>query len=204
MSDKIVVPNGMLEVAKAAYDKNWRENGAVITNKILEAALRWLSDALGTSSFRLIVDNVYAARKDRGKFPCDDAYCIAVESVRRMFLAPETEVPEEIKSLMFPVAQGIPVALADNTVTVKKEVNDRIIEAYRRGKEAKEEKIYCNCSKCDSGYMYSEPLSTSEYMYNKPGYCACGQKEDEHYSSCGCRSAQCRNVDFYRGKGSAK
>jgi hypothetical protein len=35
---------------------------------------------------------------------------------------------------MFPVAQGIPVVLADNTVTVKKEVNDRIIEAYRRGK----------------------------------------------------------------------
>ena len=92
MRDKIVVPDGMLKAAKAAYDKNWRENGAVITNKILEAALRWLSDELGTSSFRLTVDNVYAARKDRGKFPCDDAYCIAVESVRRMFLAPKPEV----------------------------------------------------------------------------------------------------------------
>ncbi len=92
MSDKIVVPAEMVKVAHKRLLGDLSRNLQDSIECILEAALRWLSDELGTSSFRLTVDNVYAARKDRGKFPCDDAYCIAVESVRRMFLAPKPEV----------------------------------------------------------------------------------------------------------------
>ncbi len=56
-----------------------------------------------------------------------------VEWQRRIFLAPEPEIPEEIKDLLSPTDPITGVALLTGLTEHGKSV---IIEAYRRGKEA--------------------------------------------------------------------
>lgn len=59
----------------------------------------------------------------------------AVEWQRRMFLAPEPEVPEPIKDLL---VDPMPTASNPCAVMDAKILNERVIEAYRRGQKAGE------------------------------------------------------------------
>ena len=96
--------------------------------RILEAALRWLSENPIVPTPPPISGDYLAIREDykmsRTSFSWESYY--AVEWQRRMFLAPETEVPEEIKDLVW-----------DNRGYaqdhVMKKHKEEILEAYHRG-----------------------------------------------------------------------
>ena len=118
---KIVLPEGMLKAAMDDIGERRGTYGGRIIEGALEAALRWLSDhpiiPTDTQMQALWDDSVGAGPFGTAKFA-------AVNWQRRMFLASEPEVPEEIKDLML--------------VGVNEEVsNKNIIEAFRRGKQAK-------------------------------------------------------------------
>lgn len=133
---KYVVPEKMLRAATASvmkihgygetssrYDYESHEANCRIA---LEAALRWLGEnpivptqeqlESLTSDWRLMGT------------PCCSTQFIAVEWQRRMFLAPEPEIPEEVKDLLYGECASF---------TAAERVDARIIEAYRRGKRSK-------------------------------------------------------------------
>ncbi len=126
MSNKIVVPEGMLKAVDAAWINAHGGPHPQASPKVakdiedgirfdLEAALLWQNEKLN------------AMLKPSPRNETQAAYNAAVEDVRRMFLAPEPEVPEEIKDLF--VGQET----LDNKGT---EMNHRIHEAYRRDQKA--------------------------------------------------------------------
>ena len=141
MEKKIVVPEEML---KSAIDGTWTQTHgnarpacsprvqADIENNIkatVEAALRWLSE-----------NPIEPTQKQSRKLYADVPQGLLVDEVpswyaivwqRRMFLAPDLEVPEDVDDLLWPVGCHTSVE------TVEQINNKRIIEAYRRGKEAK-------------------------------------------------------------------
>jgi hypothetical protein len=107
MSKKIEVPEGMSNAVREAthgYD-------AQTVNIGVEAALRWMDEEL--QKLKETVSHKQAK---------PEAYKAAIQDVRRMFLAPEPEVPEAIQDLWD----------ASPTPDTKR----RTIEAYRRGKES--------------------------------------------------------------------
>jgi hypothetical protein len=136
---RYVAPEGML---KAAIDAQWNESGAhPSARKILaaeeavkscvkaglEAALRWLSEN------PIVPTDGETKRIWRDTGLCNEVddselQCIAAEWQRRMFLAPEPEVSEEIKDLLLP---NIECGFFKPEV-----VNERMIECYRRGQKA--------------------------------------------------------------------
>ena len=120
---KIVVPDGMLAVATAACEKWSGIRESQLAQKVLESALAWLAKnpisptpeqaiAIAKSRFDDRVTGIWFATG-------------AVEWQRRMFLAPEPEVPEEIKDLMDRWGNRF---------------DEAILQAYRRGLAAKEKK----------------------------------------------------------------
>jgi hypothetical protein len=114
---KIVVPGGML---KAAMGETHRPDGNdAFVCGILEAALRWLAENPIVPSD----EDIESMREEAAL-----ARHFAVEWQRRMFLAPEPEVLEEIKDLLWDEA------LADDAGPRWK-INEGVIEAYRRGQE---------------------------------------------------------------------
>ena len=135
---KYIVPEGMLKAARSAWNRSiTRQERTPGDITILEAALLWLSKNPMCPT-HAEVESILAMvqfQSLRGT-SLDGLQDFAAMWQRRCFLAPEPEVPEAIKSLIFPTPQGIPVVIADNSVTVQVEVNNRILEAYRRGKES--------------------------------------------------------------------
>ncbi len=110
---KIVVPDGML---KAALDNGYKRFQAVEITVILEAALRWLSENPPLPT-RLQCEGMWRSAENNG-----DRYC--QEWVKQMFLAPEPEVPEEIKDL-----------LEWDCNNGSNYLKKYIVEAFRRGKK---------------------------------------------------------------------
>lgn len=83
MTTKITIPPGMLEaIKKVEYEAFYRADFAII----LEAALRWLEKHLPLPS---IADPKYQGPE------WATGWNLGVDAVRRMFLAPEPEVPED-------------------------------------------------------------------------------------------------------------
>lgn len=122
---KIVIPEGMLQ---AGWDAVHEANGIAGVSTVLEAALRWLSEnpILPTN---LAESAIYSEwKKDHDlQYPL----WILREWQRRMFLAPEPEVPEEIKDLLVSnedEKRGIPL------VTPSDVFNQKITEAFQRGR----------------------------------------------------------------------
>ena len=113
---RVVVPDGMLKAAVPCYLPDRQ-----LVHSILEAALLWLSE-------NPIVPTSEQLHSIIGKLPvamCDIVWterdrALIAEWQRRMFLAPEPEVPEQIKDLW--QAQPTPDA------------KRRTIEAFRRGR----------------------------------------------------------------------
>ncbi len=138
MSNKIVVPEGMLKAVDAAWINAHGGPHPQASPKVakdiedgirfdLEAALRWLSEnpIVPTMQELVSMQEAYCRQQMSGEH--NSMVFVAVEWQRRMFLAPEPEVPEEIKDLF--VGQET----LDNKGT---EMNHRIHEAYRRGQKA--------------------------------------------------------------------
>lgn len=132
MNRKIVVPEGMLEAVRKALCAGWFSGvlnlsanapGTVYrmhSQVALDAALLWLSEnpPLPTEAQ---CNEMWRAADNNG-----DRYC--QEWVRRMFLAPEPEVPQEIKDLQRICRFGDEANAEIRTV---------IAEAFRRGQESK-------------------------------------------------------------------
>ena len=114
---RVVVPDGMLKAAVPCYLPDRQ-----LVHSILEAALLWLSE-------NPIVPTSEQLHSIIGKLPmamCDIVWterdrALIAEWQRRMFLAPEPEVPEEIKDLW--QAQPTPDA------------KRRTVEAFQRGQQ---------------------------------------------------------------------
>lgn len=134
MPKRIVVPEGMLRAANKACEKEMARldpskpigyivaDAMCITDQVIEAALLWLSE-------NPIVPTMQQANEMATLTPLGGSFAqfSATEWQRRMFLAPEPEVPEEIADLLVGVHPDVaPIAL----------------EAYRRGQQSKEKERF--------------------------------------------------------------
>jgi len=132
MDGKIKVPDGMLQAGRATYSGYvTAEEGA---RRILEAALLWLSK----NPIVLTEEHTEKILKDMEsncQFPANDIFCIFVEKwQRRMFLAEEPSVPEEIRDLLWKNPFNV------NGVelhSLAEPLNESIVEAFRRGQRSK-------------------------------------------------------------------
>ena len=120
MSDKkYVVPEEGMSVALAAVS---REDKSIASVAVL-AFIRWQAESPKVPTVEQ-EKSMYDAWRENGRFKPENGAMMfaASEWQRRMYLAPEPEVPEEIKDLMWPNARSA----GDHDKSV--------IEAYRRGK----------------------------------------------------------------------
>jgi hypothetical protein len=112
---KIVVPEGMLQAAIHSDCMDEIEN--IDEEKMLEAAMRWQDGELQ----KLV--------KPSPRNECQASYNMAIDDVRRMFIAPDPEVPEDIADLVG--RWGKP---KDGELN---EPQAELIEAYRRGQKSR-------------------------------------------------------------------
>ena len=131
MSDEkrdVVVPEGMLNAVTNSrimipgMHAPWAED---IVLQILEVALRWQRDNPPVPT----MEQINSIRQVNLNGPDEDIYkpqFYCREWMRRMYDAPEPEVPEEIKDLLHTTIYN----MEDN------DCNKRIIESYRRGQKS--------------------------------------------------------------------
>jgi len=115
---EIKVQDGML---KAAHEKAFVGMGTSITERILEAALRWLDIEI---RFLLTDDK-------------SEDYAKAIEDVRRIFIA-EPEIPEEIEDLLWLKRMRISPSNLPDPMYARHDAD--VIEAYRLGRDSKDGK----------------------------------------------------------------
>ena len=124
MERRIVIPEGMLKAAWSVVGSNDDE---ALCSLILEAALRWLSEnpqfptpEQACSIARYGLEFSRAQRFEDNSAASVQA--MLLEWQRRMFLAPEPEIPEEVNDLIPP-----------GHMACGKGLDDLLTEAYRRG-----------------------------------------------------------------------
>jgi hypothetical protein len=111
MDGKIKVPEGMrFAVEKDLWKAECGKDSAV--NVILKASILWLDGELKSMRSMRLEDH------ERG-------YNGALDDVRRMFLDPEPEVPEDVRPLL-------KMSIIGDWV----QIHSAILEAYRRGQKA--------------------------------------------------------------------
>lgn len=120
---KYVVPEGMLKAACAAQSaRRIDPEGWIVVRESLEAAIRWLAE-------NPMVPTKKQAEDVSSIRPIELFQVGLREWQRRMFLAPEPDVPDEIRDLYFGgLHEGSEVTAI---------IRDRVLEAWRRGKESK-------------------------------------------------------------------
>ncbi len=125
--DRIVVPDGMWRAFRGRYVSLPLTPETFEQQQLaaLEAALRWLDGRLE----EMCHSNTYRGRLS-SHAAMVEVWREGIGEVRRMFIAPEPEVPEEIKDLQYEWLCNVQQACIDA-------INGRIQEAYRRGKESK-------------------------------------------------------------------
>ena len=112
MEENIIVPSGMFQAALTAAKQCQLERMDVPKSAqfITEAALRHLSEH-PIEPTDAQAEELWRWERDRGGFgdrtDAESAVCVAVEFQRRMFLAPEPEVPEEEFSVDIDAVQDI-------------------------------------------------------------------------------------------------
>lgn len=149
MNDKkIVVPSGMARVAWDAMDHHVKVHGPAVgcapgsmcsLTVGLEEALRWMIENWGTAPNAQRMPDVWYGNskakwerfksqwKSADNIPFVDLLIFFVSRYHESFLALEPEVPEEINDLILPNIES---------EFFKPEIlNERIIEAYRRGRK---------------------------------------------------------------------
>ena len=132
---KIIVPEFVLKAVSDAW--NATKTGDRVTHNIAEAVCRAISEnpIVPTQQQASEMWQVYVGL--RGNAVDSIAGCMA-EWQRRMFLAPEPEVPEEISNLMWSDWQrqlGLPQTLG--SWAPLESHNSQVIEAFRRGQKSK-------------------------------------------------------------------
>lgn len=132
---RFAIPEGMLEAAAEKADVS----GLLAIDRlevILEAAVRWLAEnpVVPTESQGRELDDAWLRNKTSPESTFSHATTFgAVEWQRRMFLAPEPEVPEEVRDLIVDVT----MKRLKGTELLNTEVaRGYIIEAYRRGQKS--------------------------------------------------------------------
>lgn len=143
MSNKIVIPEGMLAVATEGVKELWDQkqsawnpsnNKEAIARAAVFAALEWLSENPIAPS-RVQVESIIEPSL-RGL----DPYDLIIESIRewqrRMFLAPEPEIPE----IWMPFVRNAPLDAVSMTIyganeSVLAEID---LEVYRNIQQAQE------------------------------------------------------------------
>jgi hypothetical protein len=130
MEKKIVVPEGMsLAVGHAVFEECGSRQFHPLIRVALEAALRWLSVNPIVPTAKQFVDLFdELSEVNDGKL----SHRCVVEWQRRMFLAPEPEVPEAVSDLTVEMIDGIP-----DYKCSRQRFNSTIAEAYRRGQQSK-------------------------------------------------------------------
>jgi hypothetical protein len=126
-----VVPEGGLKAAIKAADSVADDDDFL---KALEAFIRWQSEEAPVPTPEQCAEMLQSFALDGeartgGPVNRAQARCIAKTWIRRMYLAPEPEVPEAIKDLKYEWLNGVQQACLDA-------INRRIGEAYRRGLKA--------------------------------------------------------------------
>jgi hypothetical protein len=125
-SIKIKVPDGMMDAFRVAVQERFGSvpGGCGVG---LEAACRWLAttDNLGPTvdQAKQLVARMPYYGKD---YLQELVRWIASEWLKEMFLAPEPEVPEEVRDLLV------------NAVSPESYPNPQIVEAFRRGQKSKQ------------------------------------------------------------------
>jgi len=116
MDGKIVVPEGMLKAGNNAVMSQYCcPCSTCVGNReaIIEASILWLDGELKSMRSMRLEDH------ERG-------YNGALDDVRRMFLAPEPEVPEDVRPLL-------KMSIIGDWV----QIHSAILEAYHRGRRSK-------------------------------------------------------------------
>ena len=128
---KYVVPEGMM---KAAYEQHFPAHETWV-NEVLKFVCWWLSEnpiLPEPKTFFAEAWKAYCALEDRDELP--EGYTFTRFSMerwqRRMFLAPEPEIPEDVKDLL-------EIWIDPSCPEVATEKNRKIIEAYKRGRNSK-------------------------------------------------------------------
>lgn len=143
---KYVVPEGMLEAAVEAVkdrssdfgfsflDNKDKERIVAQTRDTLEAALRWWSehaDSLVTSEVvRKAARDAFLTDNGWGETAVSNAQSHFISAIRRMFLAPEPEVPDAVADLMW---HGV---VSSANKGDRDRHNDYILEAFERGQRS--------------------------------------------------------------------
>ena len=141
---KIVVPEGMLQEASDAHRRLGKMGAQILT--VLEAALRWLSENPIVPSEEQLSELWNSGLIDWNNFKWRDIPTLWCEIQRRMFLAPEPEVPE-CRQEVFGNKHGTTVAVvcscgfATTYTALSEHIGmahfQKMHEAYRRGKDAR-------------------------------------------------------------------
>lgn len=120
---KIKVPEGMLKAAREAT-RQW-----LLTEVALEAALRWLSENPIVPTDEQYSD--LSAELVKYNYSLPSMKFAAIEWQRRMFLASEPEIPEEVRD--FHAWAEVYFGSHPELENIK----DNFMKAYRRGKESR-------------------------------------------------------------------
>ena len=139
---KILIPKEMAQAAHQAFF-NMNSIGGTRGDRsdgermifALEAALRWLSEHPAAPTLEQIKSIKSQTSLEEINPAC--VYHICLEWQRRMFLAPEPEVPEAIKDLLLPT-KFVDSDNNSRSLSITAELaNKHLIEAYKRGKDSK-------------------------------------------------------------------
>ena len=129
MKKKIVVPEGML---KTAIQESRCADVSLMTVG-LQSALRWLIENPILVSDEVAME-VWGTVT--GKFSGKLIAAMFQNIQRRMFLAPEQEVPEALKDLLIEDENYVPPQTVDTSKGMwLRTFNQIVIEAYRRGQK---------------------------------------------------------------------
>jgi len=125
---KIKVPDGMLKAVLAgehAGCTSWAQKHYLT---VLESALRWLSEnPIVPTIEQLKAINAAWHEGNHLALGTGETSFVLIEFQRRMFLAPEPEIPPEIKDLLSPTCQNL-------WEPSRKEYDAAVLEAFNRGR----------------------------------------------------------------------
>ena len=132
---KIVAPKGMVQAGATGWLSSRGSDGQMnpmeVSRSVLIESLRWLSEYPIVPSHEVIQSMLGEPRCPlRDCPPSTQIRYVATEWQRRMFLAPEPEIPEAVKDLLLSESS------LDREAYFRPGIyNQRILEAFRRGKE---------------------------------------------------------------------
>ena len=133
---RIVVPEGMLKAAIVSYNNSTSKHGykyvvdAYVMIDTLESVLLWMDEILEKEQHPIKI-------KVNGLTETwVDGWVSAIKQVRGMFLAPDPEVPEAVRGLLWDSEHNQPSGTIIHIFA--SDLKTRILEAYRRGKESRE------------------------------------------------------------------